>query len=211
LTESVSAVPDTAAIVLAAGAATRMGQLKQMLAYQDGTLLQHAIDQAIGASFEPIIVVLGSKSEMLRDSIANKPVEIVRNESWETGMGSSIGVGIQALLKRDKVPWAAAILVADQPLVETRHLAAMRQLLFTMAESSIVAAEYNGTIGVPAIFRQGLFEALLSLPPGAGARNLLRGSDAKVTMFPLPEAAVDIDTPEDFEAFTSGVQFRLQK
>src|SRR5947207_1285771 len=116
--EKVSAVPSAAAIILAAGAATRMGQLKQMLAYQDKTLLQHAIDQAIGAGFEPIIVVLGSESQMLRDSITHKPVEVVQNERWETGMGSSIAVGMQALLNRREAPCAAAILVADQPLVE---------------------------------------------------------------------------------------------
>jgi molybdenum cofactor cytidylyltransferase len=80
----------------------------------------------------------------------------------------------------------------------------MRQLL-SSAETSIVAAQYSGTIGVPAMFKRELFHELISLPPEAGARSLLRGSDAKVTPFPLPEAAVDIDTPEDFEVLTSAV------
>jgi molybdenum cofactor cytidylyltransferase len=206
LTEEVPA-GRTGAIILAAGAATRMGQLKQLLAYRGRTLLRHSIEQAVAAGFRPIVVVVGSNAQMLRRSIAGKAVKIVHNEQWETGMGSSIRAGMRALLERDEVPEAAAILVADQPLVQAKHLAAMRRLL-SSAGSSIVAAQYSDTIGVPALFKQELFGALLSLPPEVGARRLLRTSDADVTPFPLPEAAVDIDTPEDFERLISAVGSR---
>jgi molybdenum cofactor cytidylyltransferase len=206
LTEEVPA-GRTGAIILAAGAATRMGQLKQLLAYRGRTLLRHSIEQAVAAGFRPIVVVVGSNAQMLRRSIAGKAVKIVHNEQWETGMGSSIRAGMRALLERDEVPEAAAILVADQPLVQAKHLAAMRRLL-SSADSSIVAAQYSDTIGVPALFKQELFGALLSLPLEAGARKLLRTSDADVTPFPLPEAAVDIDTPEDFERLISAVGSR---
>jgi molybdenum cofactor cytidylyltransferase len=206
LTEEVPA-GRTGAIILAAGAATRMGQLKQLLAYRGRTLLQYSIGQAIAAGFQPIVVVVGSNAQMLSESIADEAVNIVHNEQWETGMGSSIRAGMRALLASDEVPEAAAILVADQPLVKAKHLAAMRRLL-SSAGSSIVAAQYSDTIGVPALFKQELFGALSSLPPEAGARRLLRTSDAAVTRFPLPEAAVDIDTPEDFERLTSEIGSR---
>jgi len=204
--DEASAGRRTGAIILAAGEARRMGRLKQLLAYRGGTLIQHASDQAIGAGFEPVVVVVGSNSQMVRESIAGRAVEIVQNDAWATGMGSSVRAGMQALLKHGEAPCATAILVADQPLVEAKHLVAMRQLLFA-AETSIVAAQYGGTVGVPALFKPELFQALSSLPPEAGARSLLRNSDADVTAFPLPEAAVDIDTPEDFERFTSEVEF----
>lgn len=196
----------TGAIILAAGAATRIGRLKQLLAYRGRTLLRHSIEQAIGAGFQPIVVVVGSKSEMLSESIAGEPVKIAHNEQWETGMGSSIVAGMRALLEGDEVPEAIAILVADQPLVEAKHLAAMCELL--SGDSSIVAAQYSGTMGVPALFKRAVFDDLLSLPPEAGARRLLRSSDRDVTPFPLPEAAVDIDTQEDFERFISAVEVR---
>lgn len=207
--DELSAGRRTGAIILAAGGARRMGQLKQLLAYRGRTLLQHSIDQAVGAGFEPIVVVLGSSSEMLRELVAGRAVKIALNEAWQTGMGSSVTTGMQALLKNGAVPGAVAILVADQPLVEAKHLAAMRQSLFA-ANTSIVAAQYSDTIGVPALFKQELFHVLSSLPPEAGARGLLRNSSASVTAFPLPEAEVDIDTPEDFERFTSAVEFRHQ-
>jgi molybdenum cofactor cytidylyltransferase len=90
-----------------------------------------------------------------------------------------------------------AILLTDQPLVTAEHLRAMRNLLHTSA-GGIVAAEYNGTIGVPALFRRTLFPILAALPPESGARHLLRESGVEVTRFPLPEAGTDVDTPEDF-------------
>src|SRR2546421_9180854 len=98
-----------AAIILAAGPARRMGQLKQLLVYRGRTLLQHSIDQAVGAGFEPIIVVAGSAFQMLHDSIAGQPVEMVQNENWQSGMGSSIIAGMQALVEEDEVPFAVAI------------------------------------------------------------------------------------------------------
>jgi molybdenum cofactor cytidylyltransferase len=205
--EEVSSERRVAAIILAAGPARRMGQLKQLLAYRGRTLLQHSIDQAVGGGFAPVIVVVGASSPMLRESIAGRRVEIVQNEAWETGMGSSITAGMQVLLNNAEVPSAIAILVADQPLIEAKHLAAMRQLLFA-ADASIVAAQYSDTLGVPALFKPEFFHALSSLAPEAGARTLLRDSNATVIRFPLPQAAVDIDTPEDFEHFTSAVEFR---
>ncbi len=194
-----------AAIILAAGAGTRMGRLKQLLVCRGKTLVQHSIDQAAAAGFDPVVVVVGSESHILRDSIAGQRIQIVQNERWQTGMGSSLAEGMRALFKSGKTPDAVAILVVDQPLIEPKHLAGMRELL-ARGEGAIVAARYSGTLGVPALFKREFFPALLSLPPEAGARTLLRSADSRVVEFPLPEAAVDIDTPEDFERFTSGAR-----
>ena len=64
----------------------------------------------------------------------------------------------------------------------------------------ILAASYNDILGVPAFFRSRVFPMLASLPPAAGARSLFRDGKIQVTAFPLPEAAIDVDTPADFAA-----------
>ncbi|MGA8028403.1 MAG: nucleotidyltransferase family protein [Bryobacteraceae bacterium] len=191
-----------AAIVLAAGAAKRMGRLKQLLPYSGRTLVQHAVEQAVEAGFTPIIAVVGSDAEAVRKSIAAQPVEITHNSQWQSGMGSSIAAGVRALRESGADSAAVAILLVDQPLVTSHHLKTMRNLLHKSA-SPIVAAEYNGTVGVPALFKRELFAKLASLAPEAGARDLLRNSGYDMAAFPLPEAAIDIDTPEDFAALTS--------
>ena len=114
-------------------------------------------------------------------------------------MGSSIAVGMHALRELATDIAGVALLLADQPLVVSSHLEAMRTL-FSEENCAIVASRYNGTLGVPAIFKRSLFPALASLSGDTGARTLLRNPEHVVVAFDLPEAAVDVDTPEDFDA-----------
>ncbi len=198
-----------AAIILAAGTAKRMGQLKQLLPYKGRALVNHAIQQALEAGFNPVIVVVGAEADTVRKTIASQPIEIVQNDQWPSGMGSSIVAGVRRLQEMGADSAAVAMLVADQPLVTSGHLAAMRRLLHT-GGSPIVAAQYNGIAGVPALFKRELFGALASLAPRTGARELLRNSGVEMTEFALPEAAIDLDTPQDFEALTSAAETRHQ-
>ncbi len=191
----------TAAIVLAAGAATRMGQPKQLLPYRGDTLLGHAIEQARQAGFEPIVVVLGANARRVRVSISDKPVDVVENPAWERGMGSSIATGM-GWLQRFPPSGSVAILLGDQPLIAADHLRTMARLS-EENDTLVVAAEYGGQVGVPAIFKPAVFGHLATLPPERGARHLLRMPDLSVFRYPLPEAAVDLDTPEDFAALPS--------
>lgn len=190
-----------AAIILAAGAATRMGSLKQLLTVGKGTLVEHAVAQALEAAFDPVIVVVGSESDSVRSTLAVQPVAIVENGYWQSGMGSSIAAGVRYLQSLDIDSAAVAILLADQPLVKATHLRAMRDH-FSHAGAGILAAHYNDRLGVPAIFKRSLFTALTALDPASGARSLLRDPVQQVTAFDLPEAAIDIDTPEDYAAFS---------
>jgi molybdenum cofactor cytidylyltransferase len=182
-----------AAVILAAGAATRMGRLKQLLPYRGKTFLQHAIEQATNAGLSPVIVVVGAQADLVAEAIRSERVEIVRNDAWQSGMGSSIAAGIRHVQGMDVE--AVAILLADQPLVTADQLGAMAALTNS---SNIVAAGYAGTLGVPAFFRREMFDALASIAPHAGARQLVRDSH-DVYGYALPEAAVDVDRPEDLE------------
>jgi molybdenum cofactor cytidylyltransferase len=207
LNRSSVARPPVGAIVLAAGGASRMGQSKQLLRFRGKPLVEHAIMQAVGAGLSPVIVVAGAHADALRSAIAGRPVEIVQNEAWQTGMGSSIAVGVRHLIEMEADAAALAILLSDQPLVEATDLSAMRGLL-EVSEAKIVAAEYSGTLGVPAFFNRELFARLAFLAPETGAREILRSSGAQVTAYPLPEAAIDIDTPEDFAALSQSAVSR---
>jgi molybdenum cofactor cytidylyltransferase len=186
-------------VILAAGAATRMGRLKQLLPYQGKPLVHWCISQAIAADFDPVLVVVGAQSDAVRAAIAARDVEIVENRNWAAGMGSSIAAGVKKLQAEQTDSAATAILLADQPMVTAQHLSGMRRLLFESG-SQAVAAQYGHALGVPALFKRELFSTLASLAPEAGARRLLRDATWRVQAFPLPEAAVDIDTPEDYSA-----------
>jgi molybdenum cofactor cytidylyltransferase len=188
-----------ACVVLAAGAATRMGRLKQLMPYRDRVLVQHTVEQAVQAGFEPILVVVGAQAEAVQAALAAEPVEIVRNSDWQSGMGSSLSIAARKLQESGNDVAALAVLLSDQPLVSASHLRAMRKDLYS-SNVSAIAAEYDGALGVPAIFKRSLLPRLAALEPAAGARHLLRDSGISVIPFPLPEAALDVDTPEDFAA-----------
>lgn len=192
----------TGAIILAAGASNRMGHLKQLLPYGGTTLLGNAIDQALKADFERVTVVVGAQAERVRQSIGSTGVEVVVNDKWQAGMGSSITAAL-AYVESFGAPLAAvAILLSDQPYIRAEHLLALRKLLDDSG-LSVAAAEYNGQPGVPALFRRDTFSLLADLPADAGARRLLRDSGLQIARYALEEAATDIDTPADFAALGS--------
>ena len=191
-----------AAIVLAAGSGSRMGQLKQLLSFDGQTLVENAVRVALDAGFDPIIVVVGAQSASVRKMIASKHVVIVENEQWQSGMGSSISAGVRQLRELGTDSAAVAILLVDQPLVTASHLREMKKLL-SQPGTKIVAAQYTGVLGVPVIFKRDLFSVLAALEPQVGARLLLRDRNQAIMPFDLPEAAVDVDTPEDFAALTT--------
>lgn len=182
------------AIVLAAGSASRMKTLKQVLPYGRRTLLAHAIEQAKLAELSPIVVVVGAQAAAVQRAVAHAQIDIAINAKWAEGPGTSISAGVAAIEHTDI--GAVALLLGDQPLVSAAHLHTMRQLLF-QSDCQAVAAEYSGTIGAPAFFKRNLFGRLKALPPASGAKGLLDA--VKVVRFPLPEAATDIDTPEDWD------------
>ncbi len=195
---------EVAAIILAAGSATRMGTLKQLLPYRGKPLVRNAIDQARKAQLSPLIVVVGAEASSVQSAIASQPVDIVHNPDWATGMGSSLAAGARRLQEINGNWIGVAVLLADQPLVDAEDLSAMR-LLLTSQSAPIIAAEYNGTLGVPAFFRREMLSLLAAVPAEVGARAILRQSGKAVYSFPLPEGAIDVDTPEDFAALETSV------
>jgi len=176
-----------------------MGTLKQLLPYRGQTLAAHAVKQARQAGFNPVVLVVGAEAVAVRAAIEGEPVSVVENCEWARGMGSSLVAGMRFLVETQPDLAAAAILLADQPLVTSQQLAEMRALLFS-GSATAIAAQYDATLGVPAIFKSDLFSLLLTVPADAGARHILRERGITITAFPLPEAAVDLDTPEDFAA-----------
>ncbi|MEJ7811421.1 MAG: hypothetical protein WKG32_13500, partial [Gemmatimonadaceae bacterium] len=63
----------------------------------------------------------------------------------------------------------------------------------------IVAAEYAGTVGVPAVIGREHLGELLAFTGDGGAGRWLRARGAAVTRVAMPGAALDVDTPEDVE------------
>jgi molybdenum cofactor cytidylyltransferase len=187
-----------AAIILAAGASTRMGTPKQLLPWQGRSLLRSITETAISAHCHPIIVVLGAYSVQIQPEVRNLPVQVVDNPEWQIGMGSSISKGIQALLDQDIVIDATILLLCDQPLVSLHTIQQMRSI-YEATHQPIVAATYDKTIGVPALFHAKLFSELADLHQLEGAKIVIQRHLSSVATFDFPQGAIDIDSPQEYQ------------
>ena len=181
-------------IILAAGGSTRLAAPKQLLPVGGRSFLRHAADTALASVCRPVVVVLGAKAEELQTELAGLDVTIVNNTQWQRGLGSSIRAGMAAIEAASCE--AVAIMLCDQPLVSAQLL---NRLVETKA--GVAAAEYGGTVGVPALFTAEFFAELTALPGDTGAKGLLLRHAARIARVPFPEAALDIDTPEDYQRF----------
>ncbi len=198
--------PSIAVIILAAGASTRMGRPKQLLTHGGRTLLRNAAEMAVASVCRPIIVVLGAYEDQLQREIGGLPVQSVVNERWAEGLGSSIRAGLDAVERCDRECAAEAVLMmpCDQPFVT----AAVINDLVTAYRSSgkgIIASEYDGTVGVPALFGREYFAELAALGGAAGAKQIIAVHASEVVRVPFPNGATDIDTPEDYLGLQSAI------
>jgi molybdenum cofactor cytidylyltransferase len=181
----------TAAVILAAGASTRLGQPKQLITIYGETLLARTIRIARECGVDEVFVVLGANAEALQAQA--QTATIFENPLWQQGMATSVCAGIAAASAYD----AALLLTCDQPTVTPFHLV----LLMTQAEEKgIAASAYAGRTGVPAIFPQKYFPELMALEGDSGARHLLRTHAEDVVEVPLENGELDLDTPESLIA-----------
>ncbi len=191
-----------AVVVLAAGGSRRMGVSKQLLRVRGRSLLRHAADAALGSSCRPVVVVLGANAEAVQSELEGLPVQIVRNEHWSEGLSTSIRAGIEALTPTSDSLEAVVLTLCDQPFVEVDSIEVL-VAAYRSTRRPIVASQYGGTLGVPALFSRDLLPELLALEGDTGARQVIQANAMSVWPVPCPQGAVDLDTPEDHAAIRS--------
>ncbi|MBS1520450.1 MAG: nucleotidyltransferase family protein [Bacteroidetes bacterium] len=194
MTDRHKTIKNCAAVILAAGQSSRLGQPKQLLKYQNKTLLQHAIDTA-KQSVQSVIVVLGSNADAIQKETDSAEMQVVINDDWQSGMASAIRCGILAL---DNVIDSVVLMVCDQPFVTPDLL---NSLIEKQKETNkpIIASQYGDTIGTPALFHKQFFAELMDLSGDTGAKKIMmRHSDFLATVS-FPQGSIDIDTINDYE------------
>ena len=187
-------------IILAAGSSSRMGQSKQQLNIDGEPLLLRSVKAALDSTVKKIIVVLGASEKENRALIDNLPVDIIYNPRWESGMGSSLKTGLTSFIKTTAGLEGIITLVCDQPLLKSGHIDKLIEK-HRLTEKPVVASWYAQTLGVPAFFGKVYFQKLLSLDDDQGAKKLLQQHPEDVGIVNFPEGEIDLDTPEDYQAF----------
>lgn len=178
-----------AVLILAAGSSKRLGQAKQLLIYQNKTLLEHACLSALKIS-QNVFVVLGSQENECQKKIKNLNVKVIINNEYKKGLASSIKAGIKEVFSFEKV----LITLCDQPFIPLIHFEKIIQA--SENENKIICSSYNNKLAVPALFLQKHFVSLLALEGDKGAKYIINNNEHK-SIFLENKLSYDIDTESD--------------
>jgi molybdenum cofactor cytidylyltransferase len=187
------------AILLAAGASTRMGRQKALLPWQGTTLLAYQLAQLAAVDeVREIIVVTGHEPEQITSIAAAAPrARAVHNAAYRTGKVSSIKTGLAAIS-----PEAGAImlLAVDQPR-PAALLCAVVDAHFASGGLITVPAR-DGHRGHPVIFDRGLLPELLAITEETqGIRAVMQAHlrDTREVAVADPAVHLDLNSPADVE------------
>jgi molybdenum cofactor cytidylyltransferase len=186
-----------AAIILAAGSASRMGRPKQLLDWGGRPLVRVVAEQALAARIDRVLAVVGAERGAVVAALGELPIEIVENPAYAAGQSTSLRAGIAAL---GTDVGAAIVLLGDQPFVTAEVVDRIVEA-WRAGGAPIVAPVYAGQRGNPVLFARAVFSELLAIQGDQGARAILATNPSRVSLveFDDPRPLADIDTPEDYE------------
>lgn len=186
------------AIVLAAGAGTRMeGRIKQLLDWEGTTLLGHALDIVRDAEVSQRLLVLGSNADLLSAQVDLERFQVVPNPGWEEGRASSVRAGLRSVSERSD---AAIFVNADQPFLTSEVIRTVIQKYY-QTNAPVVVPVYHNQRGSPMLFARPMFMLMDELRGEDGGRELLQQLADRLVQVTIDDerAAVDIDTFNEYE------------
>ena len=185
-----------AGVVLAAGAAERMRQPKQLLPYRDLPLLQHSLNAAVGSTLDTVVVVTGASGDEVEAALHLDRATTVRNPDYRRGNMSSLECGAA------QVPQAEAIvlLMGDHPDVRVSVIDQMVSLWHSEHPWGVVTA-YQDRVAHPFLLSRPAMDEAVAVGGPKLLWRLLAGdtTDRVVRLTIGAMAPTDINTPEDYQ------------
>ena len=196
-----------AAVILAAGASSRMGTPKALLTHADGrSFLRTCCESLSAGGLEPIVVVIGNHREILESELERIEQTAVCipeasvNEAPERGQISSLALGLTALAERGIL--FAIVALVDQPAIPREVLTLLIDAAAREPEAVHVPV-CDGVRGHPAAFPTALGAAMRLAAPNTSTRDWLLQNVVPVRehVAAAPSILVDLDTPEELAAW----------
>ena len=186
-----------AAVILAAGRASRFGAQKLVAPVAGKPLLRWTVERVLSSGVDRTFVVVPAReAAAFRLVLSGLRVDIVANAAPEEGMGGTLRIGVRAL-----PAGALAVIVAlgDQPAIP--HGAIDRLIeRYRATGAPIVAPAFGGARGHPVLFDASLFDELVSVHGDTGARDVVARWAESVALVGMEGAAPsDVDVPDDVD------------
>ncbi len=189
-----------AAIILAAGASTRMGRNKLLLDVGGTTMVRAAAMTAVAAGLDPVIVVIGNEAENVRRALSDVPCEFAVNPDFTGPTSTSLHAGLHAL---GADVTAVVVLLADM----VRTTAPMLRALVQSSASGTAPLEvsrYGDVLAPPLLFPRALWPELLDWHGEGCGKAVVRAHESEASIHDWPvDALQDVDTPDDYRRLTA--------
>lgn len=187
----------TTAVLLAAGAGTRLGLgPKALLPFRGRTLVEVLADVLLAGGCREVVAVLGADAAAVRAGTDLSRHRVIDNPDWAGGMGSSFRLGVTAAAPEDHV----LIALVDQPGLTAAIVA---RLLASHRPGRVTSAGYRSAEGKlrrghPLLLDAGLrAEAAETAAGDAGARFFLQAHPELIDLVDCSDLSggEDLDTP----------------
>ena len=192
--------PRVAAVLLAAGESTRMGEPKALLPWRGQPLIAYQVSALHEAGYAPLVVVLGHDAERVADALpVHITLERAVNARYEEGRTTSIVLGVLRLIEAR----VDGVLIAsvDQP----RSAGMLRTLreAFERERPQIAVPSLGGRPGHPPLFSGGLLPELLEVSEQTkGLRQVMHDFHGGRLLVPVddPLTLTNLNTQAEYEA-----------
>jgi molybdenum cofactor cytidylyltransferase len=174
-----------------------MGVQKLLLPFGSETVIAHIVDQLTASSVDEVHVVVGCHGKQVSRELSDRPVSIVNNSNYKTGMLSSVRCGLNVIARQCK---AVLVALGDQPSVTTKLIDQMLQT-FASTEKQILVPLYQGKRGHPIIFSAAFRDEILTHYDNVGLRGLLYANKDDIFELSVTASGVlsDMDYPQDYQ------------
>lgn len=186
-----------AAVLLAAGPSTRLGQPKQLVKVDGEALVRRMARLLLEAGSDEVTVVTGCRSDEIRAEIKDLPVGVAHNPVWEQGMGGSITCGVRHASEGAD---GYLVMVCDQWRLQADDVSRLIDTWKSDISRIVVASWKEGKAfvsGPPIIFPSHLLSELKFMTRSRGARQVIDRNMDAVEFVETQNAAWDLDRPQD--------------
>lgn len=203
--EYTGTAPRIVAVVLAAGLGKRMGGTKMLADFGGKPMIQVTVENLLATGVDEIVVVTGYDHDNIVAAVSALNVQVRFNADYETGMASSLRVGVEAAKHADGV----VICLGDMPAVSSQVIDRMIAAFNPVEHRSIVVPTHQGQFGNPVLWGAEHFDQLRSMTGDQGARSLVAALKSEATEVSADASVImDADTPEALRALQAMLQGR---
>jgi molybdenum cofactor cytidylyltransferase len=176
-----------------------MGRNKMLLPVDGVPMVRRAVQCAIDAGVDEVIVVVGNDADAVRDALTPFTVVFAHNPDFTGPTSTSLHAGIRAV--PDSID-AIAIMLADMVHTSSDMIVALTDAVQT-GHAPLAVSRYEDVLAPPLLFTRPLWPELLAWHGEGCGKQVVRAHEHEAAILDWPVRALqDVDTPEDYQAIT---------